>query len=361
VLDALAGAGVELLVERADVGREPDLVRVLTEIARRMPPLRGLVHAAGIFDDRVLVRHDWERFARVLEPKVSGAWNLHRLTRTMPLDFFVLFSSAASFMGPVGLGNYTAANVFLDALACHRRRSGLPALSINWGPWEQIGMAEAVGPTRQSQWTAGGFGTMRADEALAVLTDLLQRESPQIGVLPVRWSRFVAKFGSGQEPRIFAELAREDRLRTAAPPSAPRDSDFRRRIERAVPGERLAMVSNLVRERTVRVLGFDASYPLDAQQRFFDVGMDSLTAIELKNQLQASLGRALPSTVVFDHPSVATLSKFLAAEILDLTPPAASGPESEAEHPPADPGQDRSDLSEDELESLLAERLRQIR
>jgi acyl carrier protein len=277
----------------------------------------------------------------------------------MPLDFFVMFSSAASFMGPVGLGNYTAANVFLDALAYHRRRTGLPALSVNWGPWEQIGMAEAVGPTRQSQWTAGGFGTMRAAEALEVLADLLRHESPQVGVLPVRWSRFAATFGSGREPRIFAELAREDRPRTAVPPSAPQDSEFRRRIERAVPGERLAMVTDLVRERGLRVLGFDASHPLDAQQRFFDVGMDSLTAIELKNQLQASLGRALPSTVVFDHPSVEALSKYLAAGILGLTTPAAAGPE--AEQHPAGSGEDRSDLSEDELESLLVERLRQIR
>jgi acyl transferase domain-containing protein len=357
-LDHLASAGTELVVEQGNVGREADLARVLAEIAQRMPPLRGVVHAAGTFDDRVLLRQDWERFARVLESKVSGAWNLHRLTRMLPLDFFVLFSSAASFLGPVGLGNYTAANAFLDALAHHRRWQGLPALSIDWGPWEQVGMAEAVGPARQSQWTAGGFGTMRADEALNVLGDLLQHDSPQIGVLPVRWSRFIAKFGSGREPRIFAELAREERPRTPTS-SAPGDSEFRHRLEHAVPGERLAMVTALVRERTIRVLGFDASYPLDPQQRLFDVGMDSLTAIELKNQLQTSVGRSLPSTVVFDHPSVEALATYLVVEILGLAP-AVSRSDSPPDRHPVDSGEDRSQLSEDELESLLAERLRHL-
>jgi acyl transferase domain-containing protein len=362
VLDRLAQAGANVAAEQADVARREDLARVLAEIARRLPPLRGVVHAAGIFDDRVLLRHDWERFARVLAPKVSGAWNLHLLTRTAPLDFFVLFASAASFMGTVGLSNYTAANAFLDALAHHRRRTGRPALSIDWGPWEQVGMAEAVGATRQSQWTAAGVGTMPASEALDVLGDLMQREPTQVGVVPIRWSRFVAAFGAGREPRIYADLARKDQPRGPARPAAPVDSEFRRRLEESVPGERLSVVTALVRERTIRVLGFGGGHALDAQQRFFDVGMDSLTAIELKNQLQAAVGRALPSTVVFDYPSVEALAKYLATDILGLAPARPAPPEPGADGRPASTVNGRGDdLTEDQLESLLAERLRQIR
>jgi acyl transferase domain-containing protein/acyl carrier protein len=351
--------GTRCLIEQADVASEPDLVRVLADIAAAMPPIRGIIHAAGIFDDRVLLRHDWDRFARVLKPKLNGAWNLHRVTRGMPLDFFVLFSSAASFMGPVGLANYTAANVFLDALAHQRRRAGLPALSIDWGPWHQVGMAEAVGAVRQSQWTAGGFGTMAVADALDVLGDLLQQDVTQVGVLPAEWSRYVASFASGREPRMFSDLVREDRLRAESVRSTTEDSDFHRRLEAATAADRRVLVTTLVTEHVVRVLGFDAGFALGPQQRFFEIGMDSLTAVELKNRLQAVMKRSLPSTLVFDYPTVDSLATYLATQILRLAP---------AESPvtPTLPGDtsgaavDTSNLSEDELTSLLAEKLRQI-
>ncbi len=249
----------------------------------------------------------------------------------MPLDFFVLFSSAASFMGPVGLANYTAANVFLDALAHQRRRAGLPALSIDWGPWHQVGMAEAVGAVRQSQWTAGGFGTMAVADALDVLGDLLQQDVTQVGVLPAEWSRYVASFASGREPRMFSDLVREDRLRAESVRSTTQDSDFHRRLEGATAADGRALVTALVTEHVIRVLGFDAGFALGLQQRFFEIGMDSLTAVELKNRLQAVMKRSLPSTLVFDYPTVESLTTYLALQILRLAPTASpvtpTGPE----------------------------------
>src|SRR5512140_1738341 len=141
---ALQASGADVRTLRADVSVRADMESVFEAIAASHFPLAGVIHAAGIFDDRVLLNHDWDRFARVLTPKVQGGWLLHELTRDTPLDFFVLFSSAASVLGPVGLGNYAAANAFLDALAWYRRAQGLPAVSLDWAAWAKTGMAEAV-------------------------------------------------------------------------------------------------------------------------------------------------------------------------------------------------------------------------
>ena len=142
-LRELEAAGAQIAVFQGDVSREGDVRRILAEMGRTMPPLRGVIHLAGIGDDCALVDMDWPRFAKVLAPKVAGGWNLHALTLQEPLDFFVLFSSQAGLMGSTSQGSYSAANTFLDALAHHRRALGLPGLSIVWGPWTDVGIAPA--------------------------------------------------------------------------------------------------------------------------------------------------------------------------------------------------------------------------
>src|SRR5262249_32324326 len=140
-ISALEQQGAQVAVLQADVADEQAVERILEQIAASMPPLRGIVHAAGVLDDGVLLKQSWGRFERVLAPKLLGAWNLHTQTRGLPLDFFVLFSSLASVLGSPGQGNYAAGNAFLDALAHHRQSQGLPALSVNWALWAEAGMA----------------------------------------------------------------------------------------------------------------------------------------------------------------------------------------------------------------------------
>jgi NADPH:quinone reductase-like Zn-dependent oxidoreductase/NAD(P)-dependent dehydrogenase (short-subunit alcohol dehydrogenase family) len=141
--------GVRLLVAAADVAREADVARVLGEVRATLPPLRGVIHCAGTLVDRAVERQTWDSFQQVLAPKVGGAWNLHVQTRADPLDFFVLFSSNSAIVGLAGQANYAAANAFLDALAHHRHAAGLPALSIAWGPWSDVGMAARSGMARE--------------------------------------------------------------------------------------------------------------------------------------------------------------------------------------------------------------------
>jgi len=140
-IQGIKEGGAQVLVAQCDISQEEQLAGICAEIAKTMPPLRGIVHSAGVADYCEIVNHDWESFSRVFPAKVAGTWNLHALTADAPLDFFLLFSSQAALLGSARQGNYAAANVFLDAFAYHRQAQGLPALSINWGPWREVGMA----------------------------------------------------------------------------------------------------------------------------------------------------------------------------------------------------------------------------
>ena len=350
--------GTTVDVAAADVSARSDLERVLALIQQSMPPLRGVMHLAGIVEDRVLSRHTWDRFQRVFAPKVSGAWLLHEMTQGLPLDRFVLFSSAASFLAPVGLSNYAAANAFLDALAHYRRLQGLPALSINWGPWARTGMAEAVGDAREAQWMQAGFRTMTAADALAVLGDLLTDDCAQTAVLAAEWGKYLERLGAEKTPALFRDL---DALRPRKAPQKPEDSEsvaFQKRLENAHPAERQGLIMEKVRALVGAVLDLKQASAIEPQTGFFDMGMDSLTAVELKNRLQTALGHSLSSTIVFDHPSIDTLSRHLADSVLKMAGVRTGSP---ANITHVQKGQDAdenlAELSEDQLASLLEEKL----
>ena len=174
-----------------------------------MPPLRGIFHLAGVLDDGVLREQTRERFDRVMAAKVLGAWHLHELTRDLPLDLFVLFSSAAALLGSPGQGNYAAANAFLDALAHHRRWEKRPALSVNWGSWAEVGMAARLHETEGRRWAAAGVGWIEPARGLQTLEQLIAEERAQAGVLPIDWPKFFERIPAGSEPAWLREMARE--------------------------------------------------------------------------------------------------------------------------------------------------------
>ena len=327
---ALGARGGQVLSMRADVADDAALGRVFEEIAARLPKLAGVIHIAGIFDDRVLARHDWPRFERVLKPKVAGGWNLHQRTKNLPLDFFVLFSSGASFLAPVGLGNYASGNAFLDALAHHRRAQGLPAVSINWGAWEKVGMAKAVGDRRESQWIQGGGATMTPQQGLAALERLIRAAPPQVGVLIIDWPKYFERFGSVVPP-LYAELHRvmERANRAAGPVAAPqREVGLVERLDNAAPAERRRLVQAFVREQVTKVLALDPSQLIDNDQSLNELGLDSLMALELRNAIGAGVKRPLPTTLVFDQPSIDALTQYICTNVVDLeeaSPRAAQG------------------------------------
>ena len=197
---ALEGAGARIRLRQADVSRREDVERLIHEIGRSGKPLKGILHAAGVLDDGVLAKQNWSRFETVMAPKMEGAWHLHELTAGLDLDFFFLFSSLASLLGAAGQANYAAANAFLDGLAHYRWSLGLPAMSINWGPWQGGGMAarpEAAGWQRS-------FPTVRAlnrEQGLNYLDRFLNNgHSPQLAAFRIRQKSSIRDLECGVLP-----------------------------------------------------------------------------------------------------------------------------------------------------------------
>ena len=316
----LESTGARIVVRQADVAQDADVKRLLDEIAESLPPLRGVVHAAGVLDDGAIRQLNWQRFTRVLLPKLAGGWNLHCLTAGMELDFFVQYSSFTSIQGTPGQGNHAAANAFLDALAWYRRGIGLPALSINWGPWSEVGAAADRGVGDRIK--AKGGDTLTPEQGLRLLERTWHAKAAQVSVVPVHWARMDAQ--SKGRP-LLRELM--SNVTAAASPVA----DVLKRLRSATPQRRRALLLDHILAETAKVLGIKRADTVEPHKGFFELGMDSLTSVELRNRLNATLQCTLPITVAFDHPTPDALARFVLGEI----EPAHEAPSSAAQ-PPAE-------------------------
>jgi len=313
-LDELAGSGVEVRVAPADVAEPDQVARLMREIAS-MPPLAGIIHAAGVLDDGILLQQSWARFERVLAPKVLGAWNLHRATQDMRLDFFVAFSSMASVLGSAGQGNYAAANAFLDALAHLRTRSGQTGLSVNWGPWDQAGMAASRNDQDHARRVASGVGLIDPAEGLRLLGDLLSQSSAQVGVLPVDWSRLLRQRASWP---LLADVARE-----AAGESSAQSAVWEE-WRSANEAQRPAVLTRYVRDQIARVLRLQPE-EVHLQRPLPEMGLDSLMAVELRNRVKSDLGVDMPLVAFIEGLPVERLALMLAEQLAATDGPAPTG------------------------------------
>jgi NAD(P)-dependent dehydrogenase (short-subunit alcohol dehydrogenase family)/SAM-dependent methyltransferase/acyl carrier protein len=356
-LRELEQAGTQVTVIQADVSQAEQMAQAFEKIERTLPPLRGVIHSAGVLADGVLLQQDWDRFTEVMAPKIAGAWHLHALTRDKSLDFFVLFSSLASLLGSAGQSNHAAANAFMDALAFHRRAMGLPALSINWGIWSEIGAAarQNVG----DRFLEHGMRTFSPQEGLTVFERVLRRGLTQVGVMPINWPRFIRQFttSDGEQP-FFAELAIEARQRGQSTPPADPELDTLKRLEQAPPNQRHKLLLEYIRSQALKVLGLEASEVVDARQPLADLGLDSLMAVELRNLLGRGLRlrRNMPATLLYDFPTISELANYIAKDVLQWEDiETLQSPDQEAGMSGVI---DRiEDLSEEEVDRLFAEKM----
>jgi hypothetical protein len=359
-LEALRQAGVEVAAVEADVADEKAVTRLVAEIEETGWPLRGIVHAAGTLDNAVLARQDVSRFERVMAAKVVGSWHLDRATRGLPLDFFVLFSSAAAVFGSAGQANHAAANVFLDALAQHRQARGLPAVSLDWGAWSEVGAAAGGATARRV--AVDGMGHMRPDEALDALERAMAADEAQMAIFSVDWTELLARrSAAGELPSLLRNLRSATPTAPRAPTPTPAVPEILSRLGAVAPARRRHLLTEHIAWRVVRVLGGDPALTIDRLRPLKELGIDSLMAVELRNGLKADLrlDGGLPATLVFDHPTVDAIATYLDEEMLSAASPKAARIPVPREAAAADSMLSRLEqLSDDEVDRLLHERER---
>ena len=287
IIERLKEKGAEIKDIQCDISQKAQVSRMIREVDRTMPGLRGIVHSAGVIDDGILLQQDWSRFKKVMSPKLKGAWNLHRQTQGRDLDFFVLFSSLASVMGSPGQSNYAAANAFLDALAHHRRAMGLPGLSINWGPWSEVGMAAALSEADRKRHLRSGINFIEPEKGIKALESLIWSAHIQVGVLSVDWMRFFKDMESGSIPNLLLDI--EKGLRKQKQQSVSRRGEFLRTLRETAPSERIEVLSAHISREVIKALGLSGEVVIDADQGFSEMGLDSLMAVEISNRLQDSM------------------------------------------------------------------------
>ena len=306
-LQELEQLGAKIIVQQSDVTNLEALTKVFSEIDQSLPPLKGILHLAGVLEDGILQQLSWAEFAKVMAPKVRGAWNLHQLSSNYSLDFFVLFSSVASLLGSSGQSNHCAANAFLDSLAYYRQAQGLPGLSINWGVISAIGAAASRQADQKVQQQ--GIETIAPQEVLEALEILLNNSSGQVGVVPISWPDLLSQ---RSKTSFLGDWSTTSESLSAVEP------EFLQQLETANSQKRQEMLLDHVRLQVAQVLGLNSSQQIHLQQGFFDLGMDSLTSLELKNRLQTSLGCSIASTAIFDYPTLEELVDYLAQKVLNL-------------------------------------------
>jgi NADPH:quinone reductase-like Zn-dependent oxidoreductase/acyl carrier protein len=343
VVEDLRRQEVDVRFVAANVADAAGLASALRTVRDTMPPLLGVVHAAGTLADATIDQMDGARLRAALAPKVAGAWNIHRATLDDPLELFVLFSSAAAVLGLAGQANYAAGNAFLDALAHQRRLAGRPATSVAWGPWSDVGLAAAAA-NRGDRLAGRGLEGLVEDEALDALEWLVAQDRATAAVM-----RFDASAWLASDPSATAMVGD---LVTEAPAPAGTRTGWRERLLALPPGPRRrvaledALCVELAAVLRIPADRIDRHLPLKA------LGLDSLMALELRNRLEPATGLDLPATVVWNHPTVVLLAAHLSGRMAVALEATDEAVDPDAAAAPAEPGPTQA-----ELEALLDEEL----
>ncbi len=322
---ALRAAGVRVDFQKGDVIRAADVEKVVRQIRAKLPPLRGIFHAAMVLDDRPLAQMDWAALEKVLAPKMAGAWNLHRATLNDPLDHFVLYSSIAALLGNPMQANYSAANAFLDALAQHRRALGRPALAVDWGVVGDVGYV-SIHPDLQHHLDVRGYRDFRADQALEALAVVLGTETAQVTIARIDWERLAASSPATANAPGFRPFGAAKKTATAEREKA--GSVLQTLRQGASPAERTRLLEEYLREKVGRALGV-AAQRLDVEKPLTEMGLDSLIAVELVTVLKIDLGFELAALKLLQGLTIRSLATLAADTIFTGQSEPAVAPEKE--------------------------------
>lgn len=334
-LQQLTAQGARVVGVAADLAQQQGIDALLEQL-QSLPPLAGVIHAAGLLNDGALLNMNQGDFSKPWSAKVDALQLLEQALSAKPLDFFVVFSSLAALTGAPGQGNYAAANAYADALMLNRKNKGLPALTINWGGWSGAGMLADA----EAAMSEKGFDLIQPEQGLTLFERLLSQSLPQVAVMPVRWPEFFAALPF-KAPNFYQLM-----LTAQADKNDKQAGGLIRQLKQAGLPQRLTILEQAVRQHIAQVLRNPDSADLAARQRLFDIGFDSLLAMEFTRKLTQALDLQLPSTLLFDYPTIEALLNYLSQQL-----PVEFKQETE---PAAD---NLDDYSEQELSALLEQRL----
>ena len=342
-ISVLRERGVQVQVELADVTDTAAIDAMLERMDAALPPLAGVVHSVGVLSDAALTNQSWDSFQQVLWPKILGAWHLHRATLRRDLDLFVLFTSVAGVLGNAGQANHAAANAFLDQLAGHRRALGLPGQAIAWGAWSELGEAAEQRERIARQLEAAGTGWISPQQGLRALETLIQRGVTAGMVAAVDWPTIAEN--RDESSRFLEELLVVPAGAAEEAEEAP--ADLLSQLRAAQPAGAESILASFLQKELQAVMRLQA---LPAPSvGFFDLGMDSLMAVELRNRLNRVFAgeHVVANTAVFDYPDITALARHLAGELARSAESGAPAPMPEvvaADRPPA-VDRDRDDVA----------------
>ncbi|MEU7630022.1 SDR family NAD(P)-dependent oxidoreductase [Nocardia sp. NPDC049220] len=309
----LTGLGAHVDVAACDVADRDALDRLLSDIAAEHP-LTGVVHTAGVLADGLLADMTPQQLATVLRPKVDAAWNLHEATKDLDLSMFVLYSSIAGTIGSPGQANYAAANAFLDALAHHRHRNGLSALSIAWGPWRGTsGMTSTLTEADFARMRREGLVPLDEHYGMSLLDAALDVGLPTMTGVRLESAVLTAQAAAGMLPRVLSSLVTVGVRRVDSAGSLAQRLIVTPELDRA------DLVLTVVREHVAASLGHESGDRIDPAAPFTELGFDSLAGVEFRNRIAKATGLALPSTLVFDHPTTQSLADYLCSRLAATT------------------------------------------
>ena len=319
LLDELRSGATGVTAVACDSGDRAALARLWSDVLPGLPPLRGIIHAAGVLADAPIDDQDAERFLAVRRPKADGAWYLHELSARDPLDLFVSFSSTSALFGSPGQANYATANAFLDGLTAYRRLHGRPATSIAWGPWAEVGMAAGMA-SQQALWARGGMGLIDPADGIAAMARILSSPAPYAAVSSLN----VRLFTRNAPPFTRALLGgKAEKARPATGGAKAGGSGalaaFKASVD-ADPAERQVLLQAFLHEEVARVLGFEPS-ALDPDTPLAEAGLDSLMAVQMRNTINAQLGLELPVKALLAGQSLTSLSRTVGEQILHSPEP----------------------------------------
>ncbi|MEU5950575.1 type I polyketide synthase, partial [Micromonospora sp. NPDC047465] len=311
LVERLSGLGASARVVACDVTDREQVAGLVAEVTSA-GRLAGVVHTAGVLDDGVVEGLTAERLAGVLAPKVAAGWWLHEATLGLDLDLFVVFSSVAGVLGSPGQAAYAAGNAFLDALAAYRRQVGLPAVSLAWGMWDTGGMAASVSEADRVRSARAGLTPMSVEVGLELFDAALAADRVALVPTVIDLPALRAAATGGTVPPM---------LRTLVGPTATRrqagqgGGGWAGRLAGLTEDEGRAQVALLVRGLVAQVLGHGGAEAVPADRAFRELGFDSLTAVDLRNRVNAATGLRLASTLVFDYPTPAVLAEHLYEQV----------------------------------------------